>query len=242
MTNRLLTAVMAVCVTVGLTAQTAAPPTVDQILQKSIDAMGGRAALEKITSLTAKGTVSVPDAGVDGTITLFQKAPNKALTIADIGGQQQREAFDGTIGWAEDPQNGLREKAGLELAEARRGAVFGRELVMKTVYPKMTVQGREKLATREAYVVEAVPAEGAPARLYYDVESGLLVRQVVSRQTPAGPIDVDVAFDDYRDVAGVKRPFKITQTTSAFTAVIQLSEVKHNVEIADAMFKKPGRP
>ena len=243
MTGRLFALAAAVCLAGGhAAAQTPPTPTVDQVLTKSIDAMGGRAALEKVTSITARGTVSVPDVGVSGTIQLFQKAPNKALTITEIGGAQQREAFDGTVGWAEDPQNGLREKSGLELAEARRGAVFSRELHMKTLYPKITVTGREKVGTREAWVIEAVPAEGTPARLFYDVESGLLLRQIVTRQTTAGPLQIDVAFDDYRDVDGVKRPFTIRQTTPMFTATIQLTEVKHNVAVDDAMFKKPGRP
>lgn len=218
----------------------AALPTVDQILDKSIEAAGGRAAIEKITSITARGTISVPDAGVDGTIQLFQKAPDKALTVVDIGGAQQREGFDGTVGWSEDPQNGLRVKNGVELAEAKRGAVFGRELKMKTIFPTMTVKGRETVGTREAYVVEATPGEGTPIRMFFDVESGLPIRQIVTRQTPAGPLEVDVTFDDYRIIDGVKRPFTIRQVTSMFTAVVQLSEVKHNVAIDDAMFKKPG--
>jgi hypothetical protein len=212
-------------------------PTVDQILAKNIEAIGGRAAIEKVTSITARGTISVPDAGVDGTIQLYQKAPDKALTIVDIGGMQQREGMDGAIAWSDDPQNGFRQKSGAELAEARRGAVFARELKMKELYPKITVKGREKVGASEAYVVELVPAEGAPAVMYYDVTSGLVVRQLITRQSPMGPIEVDVALEDYRAVDGVKRPFRIRQATSQFTAVVQLTEVTHNAPIDDAMFK-----
>jgi hypothetical protein len=243
MTNRIVVLAAAITLAGGsFAAQTPATPSVDQILQKSIEATGGRAALEKVTSLTARGTLSVPDAGVDGTIQLFQKAPNKALTVVDVAGTQQREGFDGTTGWTEDPQNGVREKGGVELAEARRGATFGRELLMKTLFPKMTVTGRDKVGTKEAWVIEAVPAEGSPARLFYDVESGLQVRQIVTRQSPMGPMQVDVTFDDFRDVDGVKRPFKITQATAQFTAIIQLSDVTHNAPIDDAMFRKPAAP
>lgn len=215
-------------------------PTVDQILEKSIVAAGGRAAIEKITSVTGRGTISVPDAGLTGTIELYQKAPDKAATIVDLAGAQQREGFDGTVGWAEDPQNGLREKNGVELAEAKRGAVFHRELRLKSLYPTMTLKGRERVGAGEAYVIEAVPTEGAPIRLFFDVESGLVVRQMVTRQTPAGPLDIDVSLEDYRAVDGVKRPFTIRQSTSMFTAVIQITEIKHNVAIDDAVFRKPG--
>jgi hypothetical protein len=221
-------------------AQAPALPTIDQVLDKQIAAMGGRAALEKITSITGRGTISVAEAGLTGTFELYQKAPDKALTVVDLGGSGQRDGFDGTVGWAEDPQNGLREKSGVELAEAKRGAVFGRELRMKSVYRTLTVTGRERIGTREAFVVLAVPAEGGPARLFFDVESGLLVRQILSRQSPEGPVDYDVTLEDFRAVDGVMRPFTIRQATAMFTAVVQLNELRHNLPIDDAMFRKPG--
>ena len=128
--------VTALVLLVGLTgaapaAQTAALPTIDQVLDKYIAGSGGRAALEKVTSFHAQGTIQVTDAGISGTIELLQKAPDKASTTVELGGiGRQRDVFDGTIGWSEDSQNGVREKSGVELADARRGATFGRELKM----------------------------------------------------------------------------------------------------------------
>lgn len=222
-------------------AQTPALPTADQIVEKFVAAAGGRAAIEKITSIQGKGSIQVPDAGLTGTIELFQKAPDKSLTIVDLPGVgTQREGFDGTTAWSEDPQNGLRIKTGLEAAEAKRSATFSRELKLKFLYPTLNVKGREAVGGRDAYVVEGVPTEGSPAKMFFDVESGLLVRNIITRQTPMGPLEVDVSLEDYRAVDGVKRPFTIRQVTSMFTATIQFSEVKHNVAIDDAMFKKPG--
>lgn len=223
---------------VGQGAQTAVP-TVDQILARNIEAVGGRAALEKLTTITAKGTISVPDAGIEGTIELYQKAPDKSLTIVNLGGMEQRQGFDGTTGWSSDPQNGLRELAGAELAEVKLSSAFGRELRMKELYKTLTVKGREKLGANDVYVVEAVPASGTPTQLYYDVNSGLIVQQRATRQTAIGPLDLEVGMDDYRAVDGVKRPFRIRQTTSQFSAVVQLKEITHNAPIDDAMFRKP---
>ena len=163
-------------------------PTVDQILEKYVTAVGGRAALEKVTSINATGTIEIADANISGTVELFQKAPDKALTVLELAGLgRQREGFDGAIGWADDPQNGLRQKSGAELAEAKRAAIFGRELKLKTVYPTMTVKGHEVVNGRDTYVVQAVPADGSPATLYFEVESGLMVRQLVSREHAARP-------------------------------------------------------
>jgi outer membrane lipoprotein-sorting protein len=220
-------------------AQTATLPTIDQILDKYIAGAGGRAAIEKITS-SGKGTIDIPAVNISGTVELIQKAPDKALTVVDLAGVgQQREGYDGTTGWSDDPANGFRQKDGVELAEAKRGATFGRELKMKQLYPTMVVKGREKVDDSDAYLVEATPAEGSPVKLYFDVASGLLVRQVATRQMPQGPLEVEVTFADFRAVDGVKRPFTIRQATSMFIATIHLTEVKHNAPIDDAIFKAP---
>jgi len=221
-------------------AQTPQTPTVDQVLDKYIAGSGGRAALEKVTSVDAKGTIQIADMNIGGTVELLQKAPNKAVTVISLDGVgEQREGFDGTVGWSVDPQNGAREKTGPELAEAKRGAIFGRELKMKQIYPTMAVKRREAINGKDAYVIEATSMDGAPATLYFDVDSGLCVRQVVTRTTPQGPLEVEATFDDFRLVDGVKRPFMVRQVTSVFNAVIQFSEIKHNVAIDDAVFKMP---
>ena len=217
----------------------AALPTLDQVLDKYIAASGGRAALEKITSSQAKGTIDIPDANLSGTIELIQKAPNLASTVVELPGVgRQRDVFDGTTGWTEDPMNGVRDKSGVELAEAKRAAIFGRELKLKTLYQTMTVKGREQVGGRDAIVVEAVPAEGSPVKMSFDAENGLLVKQIGTRQTPQGPLEVTVTFENYRAVDGVQHAFTIRQSTSMFTAVIQLNEIKHNAPIDDAVFKK----
>jgi hypothetical protein len=223
----------------AVTAQTAALPTIDQVLEKYIAGSGGRAALEKVTSFRAQGTITVAEAGVSGTIELQQKAPDKAATTVEIAGTRQREVFDGSIGWSEDP-SGVREKAGAELAEAKRSATFGRELRMKTIYKTLTVSARDKVGSRAAVVVDAVPADGSATKLFFDAESGVLLKQVGTRLTAQGPLEVEVTYEDYRAVDGVQRPFTIRQATAMFTAVIQITDLKHNVPIDDAVFKKPG--
>jgi hypothetical protein len=220
-------------------AQTLALPTVEQVLDKYVTAVGGRPALEKVTSVSAKGTIEIVGFGVTGTIQLTQKAPDKSASTVDLAGiGVTREAFDGTTAWEESPQSGMRTKSGLELAEARRNATFPRELKLATLYPKMTVTGREPVAARDTIVIEAVPAEGPATRMFFDAESGLLVRQIMTRESPQGPIEVDATFSDFRAIDGVKRPFSIRQVTANFTAAIQLTEIKHNVAVDDGLFKR----
>jgi hypothetical protein len=216
-------------------------PTVDQIIEKHIAAAGGRAAMEKLSSRTATGTLEIADMGLTGTIVLHEKAPDKSLAIVELQGMGTiREGTDTAGAWEENPQTGLRDKTGAELADARRGATFNPELRMKSLYKTLEVTGREKIGTADAYGVLATPAEGTATKIFFDATSGLMVRQTMTRDTPQGPMDIDVYLEDYRTVDGVKHPFVVRQITPQFTLVIRIQEIKHNVALDDALFKRPG--
>jgi hypothetical protein len=221
-------------------SQTAAQPTIDQLLDKAITALGGRAAMEKVTSRTGKGTVEIPDAGMSGSIMVYEKAPNMNAVVVDIAGMQIRQAFDGAVAWEDNPQTGMREKTGVELAQAKREATFNPELKMKQLYPKMTVRGREKVGAADAWVVDAVPAEGTPVVFFFDAESGLPLRMDSTQDTPQGAMQIQAYLEDYRVVDGVRVAHTLRQVTPMFTMTMRLTEVKHNVTLDDKMFKKPG--
>jgi hypothetical protein len=225
----------------GLSAQTPALPTVDQILEKYITAVGGREAMEKVTSRLSTGAFEIPDMGVTGTITISEKAPNKSLAVIELAAVGTiRQGSDGTAAWEDSPGTGVRDKAGSELADAVRGSTFNSELKLKSLYKTVAVTGKEAVDGKDAYVVLCTPAEGAPNKLYFDATSGLMVRQSSSRDTPAGMMDVDVIVSDYRTVGGVKMPYMVRQVSSMFTVVIRLTEIKQNVPFDDAIFKRPG--
>jgi hypothetical protein len=221
--------------------QSSAMPTVDQVIEKYITAVGGRDAMEKVTSRVSTGSFEIADAGMTGTVTISEKAPNKSLAVIDLGGVGMvREGSDGTAAWEEQPGAGVRDKSGPELADAVRGSVFNAELKLKTIYKTMVLTGKEAVEGKDAYVVVATPAEGSANKLYFDVASGLMVRQSSTRETANGAMDVDVYISDYRVVDGVKLPFSVRQVATVGTIVIRLQTIKQNVALDDGMFKKPG--
>ncbi len=222
-------------------AKNEAMPTVDQIIEKYVAASGGKAAIQKFTSRAAKGTFDIPAMGVNAPIEMYAKAPNKTAMILDISGfGLVQEGFDGTVAWSQDPQSGLREKTGIELADTKLGADFYRDIKLKELYPKLTLKGKGKVADKEAYIVEAVPKEGATELWYFDIESGFLVRTDAERETPQGKMAIESYFENYKDVDGFKMPFTIRQVTPAISFTINITEVQQNVAIDDAKFKKPG--
>ena len=216
-------------------------PSADQIIEKYIQAVGGKAAMEKLTSRVSTGSFEVDVMPGSSSQEIYEKAPNKQLWVTDLANFGVfRRGFNGTMGWQDNPQTGLQEVTGNQLAELKRSAEFQRDLKLKELYPKTQVKGKEKVNARDAYVVEATPAEGPAALMYFDAESGLLVRTQGQSETPSGTVTVDTTFEDYREVDGIKLPFVTRVSRPEFGFVIRLTEVKHNVPIDDAKFDMPG--
>src|SRR5262245_53834794 len=166
--NRKIT-VLLICLAMAAAAfaQGGAPksdlPTADQIIDKYIQAIGGKAVIEKQTSRVSKGTIEIPAFGLTGTIEVYEKAPNKSIQIANITGYGiVNNCFDGTAGWAQDPQTGMRDKSGTELAAAKLDAAFYKPLRLKELYTTVVVKGKEKVGDKDVYVIEATPKELSP--------------------------------------------------------------------------------
>jgi outer membrane lipoprotein-sorting protein len=222
----------------------AAGPTADQIVDKYIEASGGRAAWEKLNSRVSKGTITVPAENVSGPVEIDEKAPNKLRVSVTISGSVFLQGFDGNVGWSEDPQNGLREQTGAELTEVKREADFYHPLDLKKLYATVAVTGMEKVGERTAYVLQATPPGGGnPDRIYFDAQTGLPLRVITRHHNFDGSVeDFQENFRDYRTVDGIKIPFAIEQSDAQVAFSIQLDEVRHNVELKDSEFEKPAAP
>jgi outer membrane lipoprotein-sorting protein len=228
---------------VAQTTPQAALPSVDQVLDKYVKAIGGKAALEKLTSRVSKGTFEMDQLPGPAAEEIDAKAPNKQYMITDLSGfGQARRGFNGAVGWEDNPQTGMRDITGPELEALKRDSDFYAAIKLRDLFPKIMVKGKESVNGHDAYVVEATPPDGAAETMYFDADSGLLVRTVREAEGPNGNATLDVTFDDYREVDSVKLPFTMHISLGEFAFVIKLSEVKHNLPIDDAKFDKPTSP
>jgi zinc protease len=223
-------------------AKAVALPAPDEVLAKHAKAVGGKEAIEKITSRSMKGSFDLEAFGVTGApVERLSKAPNKSAMKIDIAGfGVVNMVYDGATGWDSNPMTGLRELSGVELAQMKRDADFYADLNYKKHYAKMEVKGKEKVGSYETYVIEATPAEGSPEKLYFDVDTGLLVRHDEEVETPQGKMPMEIYFEEYKVVDGVKIPHIWKRVTPAMTMVTKFTEVKNNVEIEEAKFNKPS--
>lgn len=220
-----------------------AAPSVDQILDRYVQAVGGKEALEKVTSRALKGTLENSDDGTTSPAQVFTKAPNKYLAIVSLGDAgEMLEGWNGQAGWGKDPDSGLHDADKAEQAAARRDYDFYRETRLKDLFPKMALSGKTKVDDRDAYIVEATSPEGATEKLYFDVESGLLVRRDFERvNIDDGIVLWEVDYDDYKDVEGLKLPSTIRRKTPDYTLTYRFTEIKQNVPVDDAKFNKPEK-
>jgi outer membrane lipoprotein-sorting protein len=216
--------------------------TAEQVIEKGIAASGGREAIGKITSRTAKGNVDVTFAGITAPMEIFAKAPNKMVSITTVEGYGIiKNGFDGTVGWSDTPEAGIQEFKGERNEEAKRNATFNGMLNWKELYEKAELKGKEKVGERDAYVLVLTPNVGKPVTQYYDASTFELIRQVQTSITDQGETEIRSEFSDYKDIDGVKAPMTIKQTIPMGDLIIKMTEVKHNVEIEDAKFTKPAK-
>lgn len=226
-------------------AQEAAKPaglTAEQVIERTIQASGGREAMEKLTSTVAKGTADISWAGVTAKMEYYAKAPDKQMSVTSIDGYGQvKQGFDGKVAWVDNPESGLQELSGEMAEQAKRQAVFNAPLKWRELYPKAELRGKEKVGDRDAWVLILTSTAGKKVIQYVDAENFLMLRQTMTQQTPQGEMEVTADMSDYRDVSGVKVPFLIKQTLPPGDIIIKFTEMQNNVPIDDAQFAKPAK-
>jgi zinc protease len=227
----------------GAAAQQAAgpaPPTVDEIISRYISAIGGEAVIQQMTTRASLGTIEVPAMNLSGTVLIHEKAPNKLLQVVIINGDSIRQGFDGTTAWTDDPADGTRILSGIELSETRRDADFFHPLHLHQIYSNLTLKGMEKIGDRDAYLIEGVAAdESDPDKMYFDSQTGLVLRIVSHRHSSDGDGNVQEDFQDYRDVDGLKLPFTILQSGGSSDFAIHIDQINPGVSLDDAEFTVP---
>ena len=170
---------------------------------------------------------------------LFAKTGDKTLTNIELKRSGTvRRGYDGTTGWSDDPQGGLRDLTGDELADMRRSAAWNAPLRLKVLYPGLAVTGSDKVKGHDAWVLETTIDE-LKYKMYFDAATGLLVRRDQETKTPDGTKStVVMCFDDYKPVDGVPEPFTLSFTSPQLNWTIKLTDIKHNDPIDDAKFAK----
>jgi hypothetical protein len=196
------------------TTTTASPslPSARAIIDRYVQAIGGRDAVLRHSSIRYVGTFEVPAAGMKGNLTVVQVAPNKMAMTAELPGMgQMASGYDGTVGWSVNPMQGPRVLEGKELDQLREDAG-----------PSALLRSPDRI--RSAETVELTTMNGRPCHKVkitynsgresfdcYSPETGLLVGMVSTQESPMGSVQVTTFFDDWKDFGGLKTATKMRQ-------------------------------
>ena len=212
-------------------------PTADEILDKYVVALGGADAMKKTTSRDMTGKILA--GGNESPIEVITKAPNKRISITHMGSGSSYTAFDGTAGWLGNTGRPAREMSAAESAASGLDAEFYLGLRIKEMFPQLRRGRPEQIGGAECETLIGSGPGRPQVRLYFDKTSGLLVRMVRLAETPVGRNPTQIDYADYRDVNGVKIPFRWTLSRPNGRFTIQIADVKVNADIADGRFAKP---
>jgi hypothetical protein len=231
-------------------------PTADQLFDRYVQALGGKPAVDKIKTRTTKSTLLRPklinsgtpraailNRGETWTIETFYKAPEKFLAVVTTPEEVIYQGFIGSVGWTKT-SDGQHEMNSADVARIKRQADLYKDLNLKEQYSKIGLVGKERIGDREVYVVEARSLENKTEKLFFDVQSGLLLRRTVFTEIKLGLDPVQTDYEDYREVEGVWLPFTVKTSyldDNHFGTTRTLTEVKQNVPIDDARFNAPRK-
>lgn len=213
-------------------------PNADQLLDKYLQAIGGAAAIDKVTSRVMKGTIDF--GGKSLPIDIYSKDPEKRISFTHMPEGDSITAFNGHEGWLSMSGQPLREMHGSNLDGAAMDADLHLATHFKTMFSEMQVLGAEKVDDHQAYVLVGEREAKPPVRLYFDTQSGLLVRLVRFGETALGWLPTQIDYADYRDTDGTKMAYRWTLSRPNGRFTIQLSEMQQNVPVDDAKFVKPA--
>ena len=228
----------------GAAASTLRAQTAREVLDKMIEAQGGRAALAAIKDTTLSGTIDMIAMGMSGRVTMSAKEPDKMRVDIEIMGTLLTQAYDGETAWMTNPQAGgaVQEMAAKESAEFRRQALGNDSLLHPEKYGlTFTVKGREKIRDKAYIVLEQAFADGEKILLYVDPDTYLVFKSHGKATDQSGAeVDSDTFMLDYHKDAGltVAHGMSVIQSGAEFMRM-SFAKIAYNTGLADAFFKKP---
>ncbi|CAH0997651.1 hypothetical protein EMA8858_03785 [Emticicia aquatica] len=209
--------------------------TAEEVVANYVKAVGGKDAIAQIKDLTMNMTGEVQGQSLE---ILYQKKPaNKFIQTVSIAGMGEvsKTVCDGTKAQV----GGMQGSQDITDAEKVKAISMQGLIVPEASYgemgAKLTYIGKEKVGEVEAHKIEVTVGETKMLE-FYDVATGLKIRQIISAETPMGKQDVTSDFSDYKDVSGVKIAHKISQDLGMMQLALTATKIQANTNLADALF------
>jgi Photosynthetic reaction centre cytochrome C subunit len=220
-------------------------PSADQILDQFVTALGGSARLSAVTSLIAKGTYEGYDSYHEKVpFELYAQAPAQLTTVIHTQNGDSTTVFNGMAGWVASPGNPV-----LLLPLAPGSEVDAARLDAQLWFPAQIKQALSQwrsgfpitsIGDSDVQVIQGFGAGKTRVKLFFDQKTGLLTRQLRFSSTAVGTNPIQIDYADYREVDGVKRPFRWIVTWTNGQSTYQVNEFQSGVAIDAERFRKPA--
>lgn len=213
-------------------------PKAETIIDKSIEATGGKAAYQKIHSEIDTGSMSIN--GLTGKLTTYKAEPDKVLTEIEFQGLGKiLQGSNGKVAWSNSAMQGPHVMEGEEKETTMLMARFDGDVNWRAIYPKADTVGVESVDGKDCYKVVLTPKAGKPMTRFYDKDSGLLLKTVMTTKNAMGEVTVESQLGDYRKEGDILRPHKISNKAAGQQFSITVDKVELNPEIPASRFDLP---
>lgn len=218
-------------------------PSVEEVLDHYVQALGGQAALDGVKSRIIRTTPLNHDDPESKTV-LYQKTQGKVLLSRESPSYSLWVGYNGKRAWAQDSE---KSYWGILNTPQRNSIMRDSEIYpgnrIKSQYANVKVESKEKIGDHDTYVVVGTSPEGTSEEFFFDVQTGLLLRRHIVEQTIFGGFQIQADFEDYREIRGVKTPFVVRWSSPGGAWGTKVStkilEIRDNVPIEDEKFDGP---
>jgi len=212
-------------------------PRAEEIIAKYVAAVGGEPGITKLSSLDEKGTFEA--GGRSFPVEIFVQSPDRIAIVTHWPNGDGSTTFDGRSGWITFPGRPQHLMSPAEIDAARIEADLHFPIDIGKLFSGLRVEKEMKIGDQDAVLISGQRQGVPPVEMYFDKQSGLLIREVRYAQSPLGRNPAQIDYSDYGDVAGIKLPFHWTSSTPTGRFTIQLEDAQANAAMPESRFEKP---
>jgi hypothetical protein len=215
-------------------------PSADSLLERYVEATGGRKAYDARKSEIMRGTVEYSALGVKGTVVRWEAQGLYRMHMEFPGIGAMEAGVKGGIAWERSDLLGPRVKEGVERAEALREAEMSAEAKWRDLYRKVETTGEETVDGEECYKVTLTPDEGAPETMFLSKKSGLALKMMGTATTQLGEVTLEVFFKSYKNFGGILEPVQVIEKTAGQQITFTVDQIEANPAIPASQFDLPA--
>jgi hypothetical protein len=208
------------------------------ILERYVEAVGGKPNIERIHSRVTKSSMSL-GTGITATLETVQQLPDRVVERGRARGWgwagDFSRGFDGAVAWSREPDHGLHTIEGTLLQQFTLKYRLDRDARLDQLYPSREALPDVVIDAKPQHVLTLSTAFGTREIWYFDSASGLLTRTEVveDRGGKDGAVKITTTFEDYREVDGVRLPFRKTILDRKRKQTITVTSIANNTPIEE---------